>query len=75
MTRRWKRLEKVWLVLSVVGSISTTVVLFALGQDTDDKLARLEQRVKALEGSASDAKDDASALSKRIEGVQAQFWE
>lgn len=63
------------LLLSVVGSVLTTVILFALGRDTDDKLARLEQRVEALEGSAFAAKDKTTELSKRIEGVQAQFWE
>lgn len=70
-----ERVAKVWLALSVVGSILTTVILFTLGQHTDDKLARLEQRVEALEGSASDATDCAKELSKRIDGVQAQFWE
>ena len=70
-----ERVAKVWLALSVVGSVLTTVILFTLGQHTDDKLARLEQRVEALEGSAADAKDNTTELSKRIEGVQAQFWE
>lgn len=70
-----ERVAKAWLVLSVVGSISTTAILFALGKDTDAKLARLESRVDALEGSAAIAKDEAVDLSKRIEGVQARFWE
>lgn len=70
-----ERVAKAWLVLSVVGSISTTAILFALGKDTDGKLARLESRVDALEGSATIAKDEAADLSKRIEGVQARFWE
>lgn len=69
------RVAKAWLVLSVVSSFLTTGVLLALGQHTDDNLARLEQRVEALEGSASVAIDCAEELSKRIDGVQSKFWE
>jgi len=69
------RVAKAWFALSLVGSVVSTVILLAFGHDTDEDVARLEQRVKALEGSAAVAKDDASDLSKRIEGVQAQFWE
>jgi hypothetical protein len=69
------RTTKEWFVLSLVGSVSTTAILLVIGHDTDKDVARLEQRVKALEGSASIAKDEAADLSKRIDGVQAQFWE
>lgn len=69
------RAARVWFVLSVIGSISTTAILFMFGHNTDDNVARLEQRVKALEGSAADAADCAEELSKRVDGVQAQFWE
>lgn len=69
------RTTKEWFVLSVVGSVSTTAILLVIGHDTDKDVARLEQRVEALEGSAADAKDNTTELSKRIEGVQAQFWE
>ena len=69
------RTTKDWFVLSVVGSVSTTAILLVIGHDTDKDVARLEQRVEALEGSAADATDCAKELSKRIDGVQAQFWE
>jgi hypothetical protein len=69
------RIAKAWFVLSVIGSISTTAILLVFGHYTDKDVARLEQRVTALEGSAADATDCAKELSKRIDGVQAQFWE
>ena len=69
------RVAKAWFVLSVIGSISTTAMLLVFGHHTDKDVARLEQRVTALEGSAADAVDCAKELSKRIDGVQAQFWE
>ena len=62
-------------MLSAVVSVSTTALLLMFGHHTDKDVALLEQRVKALEGSAADASDCAEELSKRIDGVQAQFWE
>jgi hypothetical protein len=69
------RVAEAWFVLSAVVSVSTTALLLMFGHDTDKDVARLEQRVEALEGSAANATDCAKELSKRIDGVQAQFWE
>lgn len=66
---------KVWFVLSVISSITTTAILFAFGSDTDKDVARLEQRVKELEGSAASLKDNVSDLSRQVEKTQEHFWE
>jgi hypothetical protein len=65
----------VWLVLSALGTIWTTVALVAMERCHRDEVARLESRIVALEGSAEAGKNNATDLSRRIDGVQAQFWE
>ncbi len=63
---------KVWFLLSLVILIEAATILVVL---RDDTAVDFEQRVKALEGSAASAKDDALDLSKRVERVESQFWE
>ena len=66
---------KVWFLLALVILIEAATILVVLRDDTGDTVVDFEQRVKALEGSAASAKDDASDLSKRVERVESQFWE
>jgi len=69
------RTAKVWFVLSVVGSVSTTALLLVIGHDTGKDVARLEQRVKELEGSTDALRDEVSDLSRQVGAAQERFWE
>lgn len=67
---------QLWFALvSLLGSVATTVVILATEREHRAEMQRLQERVEQLEGSAAASKDDALTLSRRLEGVQAQFWE
>jgi hypothetical protein len=70
-----ERTTKEWFVLSVVGSVSTTAILLVVGHDTNKDVARLEQRVKELEGSTDALRDEVSDLSRQVGAAQERFWE
>jgi hypothetical protein len=69
------RAAQIWFVLSLLGSVATTVAVIATEREHRAEMRRLQKRVEQLEGSAEASKDTAADLSRRLEGVQAQFWE
>lgn len=62
------RAAQVWLVLSALGSVSTTVAMVMMERCNRAEVARLERRIETLEGSAGE-------VAHRLDSLQPQFVE
>lgn len=68
----------VWLILSVIGSLTTTVWLVLLQRQDARLLATIDKQaaeINMLRRKVIELSDDAEEMSRRITSTEAQFWE
>lgn len=78
MSRKKLAASTVWLILSVIGSITTTVWLVLLQKQDTRLLAAIDKQaaeINMLRRKVIELSDDAEAMSRRITSTEAQFWE
>jgi len=78
MSRKKLAASTVWLILSVIGSITTTVWLVLLQKQDTRLLATIDKQaaeINMLRRKVIELSDDAEAMSRRITSTEAQFWE
>ena len=78
MSRKKLAASTVWLILSVIGSLTTTVWLVLLQKQDTRLLATIDKQaaeINMLRRKVIELSDDAEAMSRRITSTEAQFWE
>jgi len=78
MSRKKLTASTVWLILSVIGSITTTVWLVLLERQDTRLLATIDKQaaeINMLRRKVIELSDDAETMSRRITSTEAQFWE
>jgi hypothetical protein len=78
MSRKKPAASTVWLILSVIGSITTTVWLVLLQKQDTRLLATIDKQaaeINMLRRKVIELSDDAEVMSRRITSTEAQFWE
>jgi hypothetical protein len=78
MSRKKLAASTVWLILSVIGSITTTVWLVLLQKQDTRLLATIDKQaaeINMLRRKVIELSDDAETMSRRITSTEAQFWE